>query len=82
VGRIHIDTFCSLDLVGQAPGGPDEGPDDGFAHGGWQWPMADDPLAEQIAIGMEGTDALVVGRRTFSSNGRDRRCSDPTSRAS
>ena len=35
MGLIHIELFATLDLVGQAPGGPDEDPGGGFAHGGW-----------------------------------------------
>ena len=29
MGLIHIELFATLDLVGQAPGGPDEDPDGG-----------------------------------------------------
>ncbi|MUM35987.1 dihydrofolate reductase family protein [Mycolicibacterium sp. CBMA 361] len=35
MGLIHLALFATLDLVGQAPGGPDEDPD-GFSFGGWQ----------------------------------------------
>ena len=65
MGRIHIETFCSLDLVGQAPGAPEEDPSGGFAFGGWQAPLVDDVLGEQITVGMEGMDALLLGRRTY-----------------
>jgi dihydrofolate reductase len=65
MGRIHIETFCSLDLVGQAPGGPDEDTSGGFAFGGWQAPLVDDVLGEQITRGMEGMDALLLGRKTY-----------------
>jgi dihydrofolate reductase len=65
MGRIHIETFCSLDLVAQAPGAPDEDPSSGFAFGGWQAPLFDDVLGEQITRGMEGMDALLLGRRTY-----------------
>ncbi|HSU71155.1 MAG TPA: deaminase, partial [Micrococcaceae bacterium] len=36
MGLIHIDLFTTLDGVAQAPGGPEEDPDGGFAYGGWQ----------------------------------------------
>ena len=36
MGLIHIDLFTTLDGVAQAPGGPDEDADNGFAFGGWQ----------------------------------------------
>ena len=35
MGEIHIDLFATLDLVGQAPGDPDEDPD-GFPFGDHQ----------------------------------------------
>jgi dihydrofolate reductase len=65
MGQVHIETFCSLDLVGQAPGGPDEDTSGGFAFGGWQGPLVDDVLGEQITRGMEGMDALLLGRKTY-----------------
>ena len=34
MGLIHIELFATLDLVGQAPGGPGEDPV-GFPFGGW-----------------------------------------------
>ena len=37
--RIVIIEFMSLDGVVQAPGGPDEDTDGGFAHGGWTHPF-------------------------------------------
>lgn len=33
-----VSEFVSLDGVMQAPGGPDEDRDGGFAHGGWTIP--------------------------------------------
>jgi hypothetical protein len=39
--RIVISEFMSLDGVVQAPGGPDEDTDGGFAHGGWSHPFFD-----------------------------------------
>jgi len=64
VGLIQIELFASLDLVGQAPGGPDEDPE-GFQFGGWQAPMLDEVAGAQIGAAYEGTDALLLGRRTF-----------------
>jgi dihydrofolate reductase len=64
VGLIDIEMFATLDLVGQSPGGPDEDPE-GFAFGGWQAPLVDEVAGEQISAAYEGTDALLLGRRTY-----------------
>src|ERR687890_514576 len=64
MGLIHIELFATLDLVGQAPGGPDEDPV-GFAFGGWQAPLVDEVTGAQISAAYEGTDALLLGRRTY-----------------
>lgn len=65
MGLIHIDLFTTLDGVAQAPGGPEEDTEGGFAFGGWQAPLLDDVTGEQIGSGMEGMDALLLGRRTY-----------------
>ena len=64
MGQIHIEMFATLDLVAQAPGGPDEDPV-GFEFGGWQAPLIDDLSGAQIGAAYEGTDALLLGRRTY-----------------
>ena len=33
--KVSVSEFMSLDGVAQAPGGKDEDPSGGFAHGGW-----------------------------------------------
>lgn len=65
MGLIHIDLFSTLDGVAQAPGGPEEDPEGGFAFGGWQAPLIDDVVGAQVGEGMEGLDALLLGRRTY-----------------
>jgi dihydrofolate reductase len=65
MGLIHIDLFTTLDGVAQAPGGPDEDREGGFPFGGWQAPLVDDSVGEQVSAGMEGLDALLLGRRTY-----------------
>jgi dihydrofolate reductase len=64
MGLIHIELFATLDLVGQAPGSPDEDPV-GFPFGGWQAPLLDDVTGAQVGAAYEGTDALLLGRRTY-----------------
>jgi dihydrofolate reductase len=64
MGQIHVELFATLDLVGQAPGGPEEDPE-GFPFGGWQAPLLDDVAGAQITAAYEGTDALLLGRRTY-----------------
>jgi len=64
MGLIHIELFTTLDLVAQAPGGPEEDPE-GFPFGGWQAPLIDEWSGTQIAEAYDGTDALLLGRRTY-----------------
>src|SRR5262245_52567187 len=64
MGLIHIELFATLDLVGQAPGSPDEDPQ-GFPFGGWQAPLMDEVDGAQVVAAYEGTDALLLGRRTY-----------------
>ncbi len=64
MGLIDIELFATLDLVGQAPGGPDEDPI-GFPFGGWQAPLMNDDAGAQVAAAYAGTDALLLGRRTY-----------------
>ncbi|MGE4425958.1 MAG: dihydrofolate reductase family protein [Solirubrobacteraceae bacterium] len=65
MGRIHIDLFTTLDGVAQAPGGPDEDAQSGFRFGGWQAPLFDDVVGEQVTAGLADLDALLLGRRTY-----------------
>jgi dihydrofolate reductase len=65
VGLIEIDLFTTVDGVAQAPGGPDEDREGGFAFGGWQAPLVDEVVGDQVLAGMTGMDALLLGRRTY-----------------
>ena len=64
--RVVVNEFMSLDGVVQAPGGPEEDTDGGFAHGGWSMPYFD-PEVMGAAIGeaMNTAEALLFGRRTW-----------------
>ena len=64
-GRITIDLFTTLDLVAQAPGGPEEDTSGGFPFGGWQAPLPDDLVGREVMAGIEKLDALVLGRKTY-----------------
>jgi dihydrofolate reductase len=64
MGLIHIELFATLDLVGQSPGSPHEDPA-AFPFGGWQAPLMDDVTGTQVGAAYEGTDALLLGRRTY-----------------
>ncbi|WP_432547634.1 dihydrofolate reductase family protein [Kineococcus sp. SYSU DK004] len=64
MGTIHVELFATLDLVGQSSGSPQEDPE-GFPFGGWQAPLLDEVAGAQVAAAYEGTDALLLGRRTY-----------------
>ena len=63
--KLIASTFASLDGIMQAPGGPEEDPTGGFAHGGWMFAYADASV-DISAAGFDGKDReLVLGRRTY-----------------
>lgn len=64
MGILQIELFTTLDLVAQSPGSPHEDPL-GFGFGGWQAPLLDAVTGTQVAAAYEGTDALLLGRRTY-----------------
>jgi dihydrofolate reductase len=63
--RIMVTEFISLDGVVQAPGGPKEDTDGGFAHGGWSAPYFDETLGARWDAALAEADALLFGRRTW-----------------
>ena len=63
--RIVIIEFMSLDGVVQAPGGPDEDTDGGFAHGGWSHPFFDEVVGGGFDDALTRAEALLYGRRTW-----------------
>ncbi|KNY05755.1 dihydrofolate reductase family protein [Microbacterium sp. GCS4] len=64
-GRILIDLFTTLDGVAQGPGGVGEDTSGGFTFSGWQAGYPSSGVGPEIAKGMEGLDALLLGRRTY-----------------
>jgi dihydrofolate reductase len=63
--KLVVSEFITLDGVIQAPGGEDEDRDHGFAHGGWTRPYWHDDIGKGFLSLMEGTDAFLLGRRTY-----------------
>jgi len=65
VRKLIVSAFASLDGIMQAPGGPEEDPTGGFAHGGWVFGYWDESV-DISASGFDGKDReLVLGRRTY-----------------
>lgn len=63
--KLIASTFVSLDGVMQAPGGPEEDPNEGFAFGGWSFNYFDDSV-DIAGAGFDGQDReLVLGRKTY-----------------
>ena len=63
--RLITNTFLTLDGVMQAPGGPDEDADGGFALGGWSVTFWDDHMGHTMGETMGAPFDLVLGRRTY-----------------
>jgi dihydrofolate reductase len=64
--RVVVSEFVSLDGVAQAPGGPEEDTEGGFAHGGWSMPFFDEQaMGGTFDAAMKTTEALLFGRRTW-----------------
>ena len=60
-----VNAFVTLDGVMQAPGGPEEDPSGGFAHGGWSVNYWDDSMGKVMAEFMSQPFDLLLGRRTY-----------------
>jgi dihydrofolate reductase len=65
MGRLTVTTFVSLDGVMQAPGGPEEDREGGFAHGGWLVPHMDEAGAEAVLRVHLDAAGFVLGRRSY-----------------
>jgi dihydrofolate reductase len=63
--ELMVTTFLTLDGVMQAPGGPGEDDDGGFAHGGWSVNYWDDTMSQVMAGATSTPFAMVLGRRTY-----------------
>ncbi len=63
--KLITTTFLTLDGVMQAPGGPEEDTDGGFAHGGWSVNHFDEQVGEFMDEIMGSPFDLLLGRRTY-----------------
>ena len=63
--KIIVNAFLTLDGVMQAPGAPDEDPEGGFPHGGWQAPYGDEVTGRLITDGIADADGFLLGRTTY-----------------
>jgi dihydrofolate reductase len=63
--KLIVSEFISLDGVIQAPGGKDEDRDGGFEYGGWTIPYWHDDIGATFGELMQGTDAFLLGRKTY-----------------
>jgi dihydrofolate reductase len=63
--KLIVSTFLTLDGVMQAPGGPGEDEDAGFAYGGWSVNYWDEQMGDVMGEAMSRPFALVLGRKTY-----------------
>ncbi|MFJ2836978.1 dihydrofolate reductase family protein [Nocardia sp. NPDC087230] len=63
--ELSLTQFLTIDGVYQAPGGPEEDTVDGFTHGGWSAPFADDDFGVFMDSVFDRVDAFLLGRRTY-----------------
>lgn len=63
--KLIVLEHITLDGVIQAPGGPEEDPSGGFAHGGWIASYSDAVLGTALRKQMNSPFDLLLGRKTF-----------------
>jgi dihydrofolate reductase len=63
--RLIVNGFMTLDGVMQAPGGPEEDPTGGFAHGGWAVTYWDDLMNQRMAESLLRPFDMLLGRKTY-----------------
>jgi dihydrofolate reductase len=63
--KLAVNTFLTLDGVMQAPGGPEEDPTAGFAHGGWSVSYWDEAMGARMDEFMGRPFDLLLGRKTY-----------------
>jgi dihydrofolate reductase len=65
MGRLRVVESLTLDGVMQGPGRSDEDTRDGFEHGGWGIPYADEVMGRAMGEQMGVGGSIVLGRRTY-----------------
>jgi dihydrofolate reductase len=65
MGQLVVTEFVTLDGVAQAPGAPEEDPENGFEFGGWQAPVMEAESGDAMFADARGMDALLLGRKTY-----------------
>jgi dihydrofolate reductase len=63
--RLIVQTFVTLDGIMQAPGGPREDDEGGFAYGGWSVNYWDELMGQVIGEATSEPFAMVLGRKTY-----------------
>jgi dihydrofolate reductase len=63
--KLIASTFLTLDGVMQAPGGPGEDDEGGFAYGGWSVNYWDDQMGQVMEEATSKPFAMVLGRKTY-----------------
>jgi dihydrofolate reductase len=63
--RLIVSTFLTLDGVMQAPGGPEEDDEGGFALGGWSVNYWDESMGDIMTQAMSVPFDLLLGRKTY-----------------
>jgi dihydrofolate reductase len=65
MGKVIVMNGLTLDGVMQGPGRRDEDTRDGFEHGGWAVPYADEGMVAKMGERMGSDRAFLCGRRTY-----------------
>jgi dihydrofolate reductase len=63
--KLIVSTFLTLDGIMQAPGGPGEDDEGGFAYGGWSVNYWDDQMGQVMEEATSKPFAMVLGRKTY-----------------
>ena len=70
--KLIVSTFVTLDGVMQAPGGPEEDGEGGFAYGGWSVNYLDDQMGQIMGEAMSRPFDLVPRRADTAARGSHR----------